>query len=192
MRPDAGEGEKRTNEIGTVIPLLETLPDIANRTVTADALLTQRALAKYLLGRGADYLFTVKGNQPTLHDDIRLLLDETIARRAPDFMNEGAKPEHGRRERRSIWVSSGLNDYLNFPGVGQVFAIRRETREVKSGKRRCETAYGVTSLTRKPHPRNASSPSIAGTGRSRRRTTSSTGASTRIAAASAPGTVRRT
>ena len=40
MRPDAGEGEKRTNEIGTVIPLLETLPDIANRTVTADALLT--------------------------------------------------------------------------------------------------------------------------------------------------------
>ena len=108
MRPDAGEGEKRTNEIGTVIPLLETLPDIANRTVTADALLTQRALAKYLLGRSADYLFTVKGNQPTLHDDIRLLLDETIARRAPDFMNEGAKPEHGRRERRSIWVSSGL------------------------------------------------------------------------------------
>ena len=45
MRPDAGEGEKRTNEIGTVIPLLETLPDIANRTVTADALLTQRAKA---------------------------------------------------------------------------------------------------------------------------------------------------
>ena len=64
MRPDAGEGEKRTNEIGTVIPLLETLPDIANRTVTADALLTQRALAKYLLGRGADcadYLFIRQG-----------------------------------------------------------------------------------------------------------------------------------
>ena len=53
MRPDADEGEKRTNEIGTVIPLLETLPDIAGRTVTADALLTQRALASYLLGRGA-------------------------------------------------------------------------------------------------------------------------------------------
>ena len=79
MRPDAGEGEKRTNEIGTVI---ETLPDIANRTVTADALLTQRALAKYLLGRGADYLFTVKGNQPTLHDDIRLLLGDHRPARA--------------------------------------------------------------------------------------------------------------
>ena len=107
-------------------------------------------------------------------------------------MNEGAKPEHGRRERRSIWVSSGLNDYLNFPGVGQVFAIRRETREVKSGKRRCETAYGVTSLTPEAASPERLLPSIAGTGRSRRRTTSSTGASMRIAAASAPGTVRRT
>ena len=34
---------------------------------------------------GAHYLFTVKGDQPTLLDDIRLTLDECIARRAPDF-----------------------------------------------------------------------------------------------------------
>lgn len=138
---------KRTNEIGAVIPLLETLTDIEGRTITADAMHTQRALAKYLLGRGADYLFTVKGNQPTLLDDIRLTLDESIARCAPDFTVEAPKPEHGRRERRSIWVSSELNDYLNFPGVGQVFAVRRDTVEVKSGKRRCETTYAITSLT---------------------------------------------
>ena len=43
---------------------------------TADALLTQRTLATYLIGRGADYLFTVKGNQKTLLSDIRLTLDE--------------------------------------------------------------------------------------------------------------------
>ena len=41
------------------------------------------------------------------------------------------------------------NARLHFPGVGQVFAVRRETVEVKSGKRRIETAYGVTSLDRK-------------------------------------------
>ena len=62
-------------------------------------------------------------------------------------LDKGAKPEHGRRERRSIWVSTELNDYLDFPGVGQVFAIRRDTVEVKSAKRRVETVYGVTSLT---------------------------------------------
>ena len=128
LRSGAGDTEKRTNEIGTIIPLLETLPDIEGRTITADALLTQRALATYLLDRGADYLFTVKGNQPTLLDDIRLTLDECIARRAPDFAVETPKPEHGRRERRSIWASCELNDYVNFPGVAQVFAVRRDTR----------------------------------------------------------------
>ena len=87
------------------------------------------------------------GNQPILLSDIRLLLDEEVARHAPDFTDRSPKPGHGRRERRSIWVSGELNDYLDFPGVGQVFAVRRETVEVKSGRRRREVAYGVTSLT---------------------------------------------
>ena len=153
MRSDADEGEKRTNEIGTAIPLLETVPDIAGRTVTADALFTQRTLATYLLGRGADYLFTVKGNQKTLLSDIRLPLDEDIASRAPDFEDQSPKPGHGRREKRSIRVSGELNDYLDFSDVNQIFAVRRETVEVKSGRRRCETAYGVTGL-----PPDAASP----------------------------------
>ena len=63
------QGEKRTNEIGTILPLLETLPDIAGLTVTADAMLTPCTLAAYLLGRGAHYLFTVKANQPNMLDD---------------------------------------------------------------------------------------------------------------------------
>ena len=68
---DGGDEVKQTNEIGMVIPLLEPL-DIAGKTITADALLTQRKLAQYLLARNADYVFTVKGNQPILREDIRL------------------------------------------------------------------------------------------------------------------------
>ena len=70
-----------------------------------------------------------------------------MATRAPDVTNQSPKPEHGRRERRSLWASGELNEYLDCSGVGQVFAVGRDTVEVKSGKRRCETAYGVTSLT---------------------------------------------
>ena len=149
MRAGAGQEEKRTNEIGTVIPLLDTLPDsaVAGRVVTVDALLTQRALAGYLLDRRADYLFTVKGNQKTLMDDIRLLMDEAMTERPPDFVQESGKPEHGRLERRSIWASAEINDYVRFPGVGQVFAVRREVTEVRTGDRRVETACGVTSLS---------------------------------------------
>ena len=36
---------KRTNEIGVAIPLLDQLGDLAGKTVTADALLTQTAIA---------------------------------------------------------------------------------------------------------------------------------------------------
>ena len=142
MRAGADQEEKRTNEIGTIIPLLDTRPDatVAGRVVTVDALLTQRALADYLLERGAAFLFTVKGNQKTLMDDIRLLMDEAMAERPPDFVQESGKPEHGRLERRSIWVSSEINDYVRFPGVGQVFAVHREVTEVKTGERSAETA----------------------------------------------------
>ena len=57
-----------------VIPLLEPI-DIAGKTITADALLTQRKLASYLIERNADYVFTVKGNQPILREDIRLIFE---------------------------------------------------------------------------------------------------------------------
>lgn len=46
--------------------------DIAGRTITAGALLTQRELARYLVEqRGANYHFTVKGNQGQLLEDNR-------------------------------------------------------------------------------------------------------------------------
>jgi len=34
---------------------------------------------------------------------------------------------HGRLETREIWTRTALNDYLDFPHVGQVFCIRRAT-----------------------------------------------------------------
>jgi predicted transposase YbfD/YdcC len=121
------------------IPLLEAV-DLAGRVVTADALHTQRALAKYLLERGAHYHFTVKGNQPTLERDIALLFE---AKAAPDHVEHHA--EHGRIETRRIWCNSALNDYLDFPHVGQVFLIEREVLEKKTGTVSRETALGITS-----------------------------------------------
>jgi predicted transposase YbfD/YdcC len=125
------------------IPLLKDL-DIAGKTITADALLTQRKLARYLVEeRAAHYLFTAKDNQPTLLADIRLLFE---GRGQPDFQ-EPLTLEHGRLESRSIWTTTRLNHYLNFPSVGQVFAIERHCIEKKTGKVSTETVYGLTSHT---------------------------------------------
>ena len=125
-----------------VIPLLEPL-DLAGKTITADALLTQRKLASYLVENDAHYVFTVKDNQPTLREAIRLIF---AGRGRPDF-SEPTTLAHGRIEQRSIWTTTRLNDYLDFPGVGQVFVIERPTIEKTTGKLSTETVYGVTSHT---------------------------------------------
>ena len=125
-----------------VIPLLEPL-DIAGKTLTADALLTQRKLATYLIEHNAHYVFTVKDNQPTLRENIRLIFE---GRGQPDF-SEPPTLAHGRIEQRSIWTTTRLNDYLDFPGVGQVFVIERPTIQKTTGKSTTETVYGVTSHT---------------------------------------------
>ena len=125
-----------------VIPVLESL-DIAGKTVTTDALLTQRKLADYLLERKAHYVFTVKDNQPTLREDIRLIFE---SRGQPEF-SEPPTLTHGRIEQRSIWTTTRLNNYLDFPGVGQAFVIERHTFEKKTGETSTDTVYGATSHT---------------------------------------------
>jgi hypothetical protein len=63
--------DKKTNEITQVQPLFDEM-NLEGAVVTADALLTQKDIAEYLVKqKDADYVFTVKGNQPTLRDDIR-------------------------------------------------------------------------------------------------------------------------
>ena len=124
------------------IPLLEGC-DIAGKDVTGDALLTQRALASYLVERQAHYHFTVKGNQPALERDIALLFAK---REAADFV-EVTPPDHGRIETRRIWCSTALNAYLDFPHVGQVFLIERESIKKKTGEFSREIALGITSRT---------------------------------------------
>lgn len=63
----------KTNEIPCAQALLAPL-DLTSTVVTADALHTQRETARYLVeDKGADYLFTVKENQPTLYWDLARL-----------------------------------------------------------------------------------------------------------------------
>jgi len=108
------------------IPLLDTC-NLVGRDITGDALLTQRALATYIVEHQAHYHFTAKGNQPALERDIALLFE---TRGAPDFA-EVTPPDHGRIETRRIWCSTALNAYISFPHVGQVFLIERESIQKK-------------------------------------------------------------
>ena len=149
MPVEGGEQVKRTNEIGIAIPLLDPI-DLQGKDITADALLTQRKLADYLcLERKAHYHFIVKGNQPTLFQDIQLYFQD---RKEPDFIAYDPA-DHGRIETRKIWTTTELNPYLDFPHVQQTIMIERESVEKKSGKISHDIAYGITS--RNPHEADA-------------------------------------
>lgn len=141
--PVGDDEVKRTNEIKTAIPLLEAIA-IEGKEVTADALLTQRKLADYLVReRKAHYHFTVKANQPGILQDLELYFHD---RGKPHFV-EHTPPDHGRLETRKIWTTTELNDYLDFPHVGQAFVIERHCTEKKTGETSLEIAYGLTSRT---------------------------------------------
>jgi predicted transposase YbfD/YdcC len=131
---------KQTHEIKTAIPLLEAI-DIKGKDITADALLTQRAIADYIVNRKAHYHFTVKKNQPTLLNDIELSFND---RQEPDFVLHDA-PDHGRLETEKIWTTADLNGYLDFPHVGQAFVIERHSVDKKTGKSSTDVAYCITS-----------------------------------------------
>lgn len=88
------------------IPVIDILVDIAGKTLTGDALLTQRKLAHYIVeDRQAHYVFTVKDNQPTLAQDIRLAFEN---RQATDY---GAR--HIKREIIALSLRNDITLYHN-------------------------------------------------------------------------------
>lgn len=185
--PVAGSDEqKQTNEIGMAIPLLAGC-DIAGCDITGDALLTQRALASYIVQRQAHYHFTAKGNQPTLQRDIALAFEQ---RGVADFI-QITPADHGRIETRRIWCSTALNAYLDFPHVGQVFLIERSRIEKKPALAPTRLRWASQAARRKRRHRNGYWKLTAVTGPSKAFITSSTGTTMRIAAASVRASARK-
>jgi predicted transposase YbfD/YdcC len=140
---DKSEGEL------TVAPALVARIDWRGRVLTGDALFCQRALCQQVLRAGGDYLLVVKENQPTLLHDIALLFDPPGAARPPvlDDRREACTVErgHGRQDEvRHLVTSTDLMDYLDWPGVAQIFRVERTWRE--KGRCRRQVRYGLTSL----------------------------------------------
>ena len=130
----------KTNEITMFAGLLDQIPGLDGAVITADALHAQREHATYLHKRGAHYIFTVKGNQPGLHRQLRSLPWKDI----PAGHSQTGRA-HGRLEKRTVkavTVTAGLR----FPHAAQAIQIIRRTRRITGGKWRTETSYAITSL----------------------------------------------
>lgn len=139
--------DSKTNEI-TAVPDLLVDFIIEGRVFTMDALLTQRKIAQIIRDGDGDYVMIVKGNHPRLRGDIETLFADPDAPRVfIDAQAETMDKGHGRLEMRRLQTSSALNDYLDWPGLQQVFRLDRKTIILKTGKVRTQVVYGLTSLS---------------------------------------------
>lgn len=134
------EVDGKTNEITCFEPLLSTV-DLAGAVITADAMHTQRGHARYLVEeRGADYVLTVKDNQPTLFAKLDALPWASIPVHTTN--NTG----HGRIERRTIAVQPAPED-IDFPHAAQAFLVERYVTDTVTQKSSAIAVLGLTSLT---------------------------------------------
>ena len=141
----------KENEIVVAPQLLESL-NLQEKVVVGDAMHTQRGLSNQIIEAGGDFVWIVKNNQSKTRDAIEQLFTPQKPMRGlgdppMDFATARTiNKAHGRLEERTLTVSSLLNDYLDWPGVQQVFKVERRFTYCNSGKVHHEIHYGITSL----------------------------------------------
>jgi len=69
--------EDKTNEIKAIPSLLEF--DITGCVITIDAMGTQTEIATQIVGKGADYILSLKANHPTLLAEVKAWFDAAQA-----------------------------------------------------------------------------------------------------------------
>lgn len=98
--------DEKGNEITAVPPLLAAM-DLRGAVVTVDALNTQRAIARQIVGAGGDYVMAVKENHPTLHACVERNVRSMRLGRFADVchsVDDTTEGGHGRIDRRRVWA----------------------------------------------------------------------------------------
>jgi predicted transposase YbfD/YdcC len=148
------EAAEKLDERKVALELL-TPEQVAGTVTTLDALHTQRKEAEAILAGGGDYLMVVKRNQRGLFEAIELAfssLPPTTPTDAADAQAwEYAQMEtvgkaHGRLEVRTLERMTGLNGYLDWPGVGQVLRRTTQRTRLRTGETTSQVRYAITSL----------------------------------------------
>lgn len=106
--------KKGTNEITTIPAVLDKL-NLDGKTVTIDAIGTQREIVDMICDKNGDYVLALKKNQHQLYDDVALYLNDVVEGQIIDPSMSYYKDidsNHGRCEIRECWVVSDI-DWLD-------------------------------------------------------------------------------
>ncbi|MCE9533815.1 MAG: ISAs1 family transposase [Planctomycetes bacterium] len=106
----------KSNEI-TAIPELLKLLDVKKATITIDAMGCQKEIAAQIVEQKADYVLALKDNQPSLHHDVRDLLEEGFGEGLQRDETSGESDEReGTRANRDTNASFASTEQAMAPG----------------------------------------------------------------------------
>ena len=152
--------DEKSNEI-TAVPQLLRVLELSGCIVTLDAMGCQKNIAKEIKEADAEYVLALKGNQDTLHREVKEFLDDALAG-SKTWHPPGPRPEiqapllatkkvvekdHGRLETREYFQSAKLEwlvDRSKWEGL-QTVGMVQATREI-NGKISTERRYYLSSL----------------------------------------------
>lgn len=147
--------DSKSNEITAVPKLLRQL-NLKGAVVSLDAMGAQKKIAIEIIHAGAEYLLALKGNQGSLHDDVRAFFEDPA--NLPYAEEKGAVVEtaehhdkgHGRIERRTCTVTdwlAWLPAKVRREWLGLRTLVRVESHvTLACGKVREDTRYFLSSL----------------------------------------------
>jgi predicted transposase YbfD/YdcC len=137
--------EAQSNEIPAV-RALRSLLSLEGCTVTLDALHAQRETAQALRDQGADYVLALRGNQGTLCEDARTLLEDSGLKLHDQAQTVEA--DHGRIETREAYLVTDLawlQEQHHWPGLACIGQITATREDKASGAVQRQTRYYLLS-----------------------------------------------
>lgn len=149
----------KTSEIAAVATLLGSLGeagwDLGTTVITLDALHTVAATAEAIIGTGAHYVMTVKGNRKVLqaacaaaytrHATVTGAPDSDLARVRHDLSTYRG---HERTEERLVSaISITPEDGIDFPGATQILRVVRYRGGLDGQRTTKEVVFVITSLS---------------------------------------------
>lgn len=118
--------EEKSNEI-TAIPKLLDVLEMNGCIVTIDAMGTQTEIASKICDKGADYILSLKSNQPETYESVQLFFEDFVKTKESKQKKHYAKTvsgDHGRIEIRECYVYEDISwlttkdRWRNLTGIG--------------------------------------------------------------------------
>jgi len=139
--------DEKSNEITAIPKLLEMLV-LDGSVVTIDAMGCQKKIAEKIKESNGDYIFSLKGNQGTLHEEVKLFMDDAITNSGDYDYNHTTDGGHGRVEIRKVWYSQDIQwmqDRKDWLGLSSLIAV--ESQRIIGDKVSTERRYFISSLS---------------------------------------------